>query len=151
MLRIWWDISCRLVNVFIFRLYSQSVFVGGGLDRTAYIALAISFFTIITTIHCQDFRDIEGDRLSGRKTLPIQFGQSASRALFSFFVIFWSLVIPHFWNLPLLYRAVYLLAGLYLGVCVFRRRAVNDDKRSYRLYNVSPAPSTRTLELLNSF
>lgn len=107
------------------------------MDRTAYIALILSFFTIITTIHCQDFRDIEGDRLSGRITLPIQFGQTASRALFSFFVVFWSIFIPHIWDMSTLCRVVYFLSGLYLGVIVFRRRTVEEDKQSYKLYNVS--------------
>ncbi len=111
--------------------------VGGWIVLRTSIALTLSFLTIITTIHCQDFRDIDGDRLSGRKTLPIQFGQTASRALFSIFVVFWSLLIPHVWNLTLLWRAVYFVAGAYLGTCVFRRRTVEDDKRSYRLYNVS--------------
>ena len=58
-----------------------------------WILMMGSFWTTLVAV--QDFRDIEGDRLIGRKTLPMVIGETPSRVILSIGFIFLPLVI-HF-------------------------------------------------------
>lgn len=56
---------------------------------------------IFTTMQVQDLKDRVGDRLRGRKTVVLFLGERVSRGSIAFFVVFWSLVCSHFWQLEL--------------------------------------------------
>jgi 1,4-dihydroxy-2-naphthoate octaprenyltransferase len=53
------------------------------LDEISLDALCISLALITTTIHAQDFKDVEGDVKAGRTTLPMILQPSLARASFA--------------------------------------------------------------------
>lgn len=130
-------------------------FLGGGaVDNVVYTALLISFMVIATTIHCQDlkvsnltftfadkalieFQDIDGDRIIGRKTLPIQFCQQVSRVSFLISIIACSVIVPRVWRLHLIVNLLFLGFGAYVGARTYLERSITDDKRNFKTYTVS--------------
>ena len=93
---------------------------------------------IFTTIQAQDFKDVEGDILVNRQTLPILF-PTASRVVTSLLVPLWSLVFAHCYPTadPMVSSAAVVL-GAIIGTRFWFERTREGDKRSYLLYNVRP-------------
>ena len=108
-------------------------------SNTAFIsAHLLNTLLIFTTIHAQDFQDIEGDRATGRVSLPIVY-PSVSRASMAGLLPCWSIFASLFWGL----RPVISTGLVVLGACVggmFYMKAAQrcaQDKHAYRAYNVS--------------
>jgi 4-hydroxybenzoate polyprenyltransferase len=95
---------------------------------------------VAVTSSIQDFRDVEGDRALGRRTLPIVFGQTISRAavgtalLLTPAAIHHLLATSHMRLLSTLYEV--LLAALIFAVAarLWRLRTPEADDRTYNLY-----------------
>lgn len=71
---------------------------GTPFDRTSLIALLASGLLIFTTIHAQDFADADGDRRSGRRTLPI-IAPEGSRVYILVALPLWSIMLSVLWGL----------------------------------------------------
>jgi len=108
----------------------------GRVDDIARTALWITFSVIAFTIHSQDLKDIEGDRLSNRLTLPIRFGEEVSRVAFLLGLLGCSVAVPHVWQLCVALRLFFVAFGAYIGVRTYRERTVAQDKRNFKTYNV---------------
>lgn len=91
---------------------------------------------ICTTIHVQDLEDEAGDRAMGRQTAVIKLGQTPTRTTILAFVVAWSLYLPVMWGLPLVLRVPYGALGILLGTRFMALRRVEDDRKSFRIYNV---------------
>ncbi|KAF9262552.1 hypothetical protein L218DRAFT_903462 [Marasmius fiardii PR-910] len=104
------------------------------LDEVAIQALAMSCALIFTTIHAQDFPDCEGDRLAGRKTLPILFPQGA-RVYITAVLVAWSVGLAWFWELGLVCSAVFTAAGSFIAWRFYTKRDLEADERTYLIYN----------------
>lgn len=63
----------------------------------AAVWIAITTSIIFTTIHVQDFRDEEGDRQLGRRTIALLFDPVISRSSCGLIVLLWSVAAPAFW------------------------------------------------------
>lgn len=63
----------------------------------AAIWMTITASIIFTTIHVQDFRDEEGDRQRGRRTIALLFEPAVARGSCALFVLLWSVAAPAFW------------------------------------------------------
>lgn len=63
----------------------------------AAVWMAITATIIFTTIHVQDFRDEEGDRQRGRRTIALLFEPIVARGSCALFVLLWSVAAPAFW------------------------------------------------------
>ncbi|KKY38536.1 putative prenyltransferase [Diaporthe ampelina] len=63
----------------------------------AAVWMAITASIIFTTIHVQDFRDEEGDRQRGRRTIALLFEPAVARGSCVVFVLLWSVAVPAFW------------------------------------------------------
>lgn len=59
--------------------------------------MTITASIIFTTIHVQDFRDEEGDRQRGRRTIALLFEPLVARGSCALFVMCWSVAAPAFW------------------------------------------------------
>ncbi|KAF8643338.1 hypothetical protein AX16_009067 [Volvariella volvacea WC 439] len=105
------------------------------LDKTACIALVSSTLIIFTTIHAQDFADVEGDKLSGRRTIPI-IAPEGSRVSILAALLVWSGILAALWGLGPVSAAMFFGMGGFVGARYFRFRDVQNDKRSYLLYNI---------------
>jgi len=105
------------------------------LDRTAIIALACSALVILTTIHAQDFRDIEGDKTLGRRTLPI-VAPEGSRAFIVAGLFLWSCILAKLWGLGPLSAVIFIGLGSFVAGRYFHFREARDEKYSFTLYNI---------------
>lgn len=110
------------------------------------LAVLLSTSILTTTYHAQDFRDINGDRLIGRKTLPVVY-PSIARPSVAFGVMWWTVVLCSVWELCSIQGSSgivdVLVAALLFGVAgvvgwrFVLLRDVKDDKVSFHWYNVS--------------
>ena len=106
------------------------------MDSTSATAVCLSGALIFTTIQAQDFADVEGDSISGRKTFPIyapEFSRIATVAAMSA----WSVFLASFWGIGTLCGAIFVGFGSFVGSRYYFLRRADDDQLSYVLYNVS--------------
>lgn len=106
------------------------------LDGTSLKALMLTVFLIFTTIHAQDFADCEGDKESGRRTLPIVYPE-ASRVYIMLTITVWSILLCAIWDIGTVASLLITATGTFVGWRYFDKRAITDDEKSYLLYNVS--------------
>ncbi|KAI6138756.1 UbiA prenyltransferase family [Pisolithus thermaeus] len=103
-------------------------------DRTSLVALLSSGLLLVTTIHAQDFADVNGDSLSGRRTFPI-IAPEGSRLYMLAALPIWSIALSMFWGLgPLC--GILFLAGLFVGSRYYQFRDERHDQSSYLIYKV---------------
>lgn len=105
------------------------------LDSTMKSAIVLSTLALSTTYHAQDFRDVHGDRLIGRKTLPIVF-PSIARPSVSFGILSWTLYLCIAWELDISTAAVFSLVACIVSGRFVLFREVKEDKISFHWYNV---------------
>ncbi|KAH7014404.1 UbiA prenyltransferase family-domain-containing protein, partial [Microdochium trichocladiopsis] len=105
----------------------------GALRWTLLIALIVA-----TTIHAQDFPDLEGDRERGRRTMPLVYGQMPSRWALAAGLVTWSVVCLRFWVVPLgiCWMPPVLLGGFMAGLTVVNgsRRDQGTDELVWKLW-----------------
>jgi hypothetical protein len=87
------------------------------------------------TIHAQDFADAEGDRMSGRRTLPI-VAPEGSRIYMLCILPLLSLGLAYIWSLGPICSALFVTAGIAVGLRYYLFRDEACDEATYRLYNV---------------
>jgi hypothetical protein len=109
-----------------------------------WIAVVLSAGIILTTIHTQDYKDVLGDAISGRVTLPIAY-PTMSRVATAFFLVAWSWGISKTWRLDDVAAAVFGVLAMVVGISFVARTDSRSDKVSFYWYNVSHHMGTRTL------
>ena len=97
-----------------------------------------------STIHAQDFKDVEGDSLIGRKTLPIVAPKHARKTILVG-LLAWSVALNAIWHLDIVSSMTFLALAATVGVRFLLYKTVPDDQYSFYLYNVrgsvlSPCP-----------
>jgi 4-hydroxybenzoate polyprenyltransferase len=102
------------------------------------------FVILATTTHTQDFPDVEGDRLVGRKTIPIVLPDLSRYTPFAIMVP-WSFCLSSVWKADLLVQIVLVGLAIITGYRYFRWRKAGDDRLSFLLYNVSRCAMTRRI------
>ncbi|KAG2142942.1 UbiA prenyltransferase family [Suillus clintonianus] len=105
------------------------------LDGTSITALACSALVIFMTIHAQDFADANGDRMSGRRTLPI-VAPEGSRVYMLCALPLISLALSFIWSLGPLCSVLFVSTGLWVGLRCFLFRDEINDQSTYLLYNM---------------
>ncbi|KAJ4480949.1 UbiA prenyltransferase family [Lentinula aciculospora] len=88
-----------------------------------------------TTIHAQDFRDDEGDRLRNRKTFTLLYPE-LSRLTIPVALIGWSLALFYFSQVRIVAKAVTLMLAIWVGFRFYALRDTQNDKWSYDMYDV---------------
>ena len=91
-----------------------------------------------TTMQIQDLYDQEGDKLRGRTTVPLVFGDMNARYSIAVPVTVWSIIAPEFWQLDILGFILPITVGaiVVMRLLDMSRRGVGDDKRTFKLWNV---------------
>lgn len=89
---------------------------------------------ISTTIHIQDLADEEGDKARGRRTAAIIYGENWTRWSVVVVVIFWSVVCPAYWRVPLPYASAPLAIALIMSAVVLLGRSQSSDELGLRLW-----------------
>ncbi|KAF7357998.1 S-adenosyl-L-methionine-dependent methyltransferase [Mycena venus] len=105
------------------------------LDNAGWLAIFLSASIFATTIYAQDFRDVVGDSLINRDTIPLRFG-SPSRIALLFGVVAWSLGLSWIWKLDPYTAAAFTALGAYAGWRFVEYTTVEEDRKSYFYYNV---------------
>lgn len=118
------------------------------LDETAIAAVLICATVFATTIFAQDFKDIEGDALIGRRTVPMLLSATAARTLLMILMGGWSIYLVQFWQLKALPAIAYLGCAAVVGGRFMWKRSVRDDQVSFYLYNVSVCVMTMDMAKL---
>ena len=111
------------------------------MDSISATAVCISGALIFTTIQAQDFADVEGDSILGRKTFPI-YAPEFSRIATVTAMSAWSVFLAWFWDIGTVCGAIFVGFGSFVGSRYYFLRRADDDKLSYVLYNVSDLDSS---------
>jgi 4-hydroxybenzoate polyprenyltransferase len=124
-----------------------AVMVEGNSDQGSFAPKAALWFAVLwlvicTTIHAQDFADMEGDKARGRRSVPLLYGDRLARWSVAIPVLFWSIVAPAYWGLPWHHlhltgvaAAVLVLgSGISLATLVLGWNTVKTDKWVLRLW-----------------
>ncbi|KAJ7615482.1 UbiA prenyltransferase family-domain-containing protein [Roridomyces roridus] len=105
------------------------------LDHIAVISVAISGGIFATTIHAQDFKDVDGDRAIGRRTIPIVL-PSIARWTVIIPLTLWSLGLAFVWELDLIAALVFVSLAISVGTQYLRSTSVRGDQVGFYWYNV---------------
>jgi 4-hydroxybenzoate polyprenyltransferase len=105
------------------------------LDGTSIKALVCSTLVVLLTVHAQDFADVNGDRRSGRRTLPI-IAPEGSRIYMLCALPLLSFVLASIWSLGPLSSLLFVSMGSWVGIRYYLVRDEIRDQANYRLYNV---------------
>ena len=100
------------------------------------MAVIASAGIFLTTIQAQDFKDTEGDRLIGRKTLPIVAPRIA-RPTLMMALMAWSIGLSLFWQTNLMPTLAFNALALWVGGRYITLNSIPQDQVSFYLYNVS--------------
>ncbi|KAL5534703.1 hypothetical protein ACEPAG_1167 [Sanghuangporus baumii] len=105
------------------------------LDNISVISVLCSAGIFATTIQAQDFKDTEGDRLVGRKTLPI-VAPSVARPTLMLALLAWTSALSSLWGLAAVPAFVFHFLALSVGGRFMVLKSIKADQRSFYLYNV---------------
>lgn len=106
------------------------------LHRVSFLSVLCSAGIIWTTVQAGDFKDTEGDRLVGRKTLPI-VAPKLARPTLMLALLTWSAGLSVLWKLGVGVAIAFNALALIVGTRFVLLDSVKADQRSYYLYNVS--------------
>ncbi|KLO11398.1 hypothetical protein SCHPADRAFT_474344 [Schizopora paradoxa] len=104
------------------------------LGRIAQQSLACSIAIFTTTIYSQDFKDVEGDALIGRKTVPIMFPTFAGPILATT-IQAWTLFLIHLWQVELFTSILFGSLAVCVALSFTASKTVLGYQRAYYLYN----------------
>lgn len=99
------------------------------LSGTGYTWLFLIAAMICSTVQIQDMADQEGDRIRGRRTLPLVLGDRGARWTIVAAVGFWSVVAPTFWAVSMRMYVAPVTLGMFVAGRVITRCSVDDDKK----------------------
>ncbi|KAJ7227865.1 hypothetical protein B0H12DRAFT_1059833 [Mycena haematopus] len=105
------------------------------LDNAGWLAIFLSASIFATTIYAQDFRDVVGDSLINRDTIPLRFG-SPSRIALLLGVVAWSIGLSFIWDIDLCSAVAFTALGAYAGWRFVKYTTIEEDRKSYFYYNV---------------
>lgn len=145
----WWYNDCsgaencgtrNLINAagylsFTYGAFEVAVGSQAHLNEKAYRWFFLIGMIVFSTVQIQDIQDQEGDRARGRKTIPLVIGDMPARWSIALLLPFWSLLASAFWQLRAVAYLLPLMLSVLISMRVLRRRAVLDDKISFRMWN----------------
>ncbi|KAG1732862.1 UbiA prenyltransferase family-domain-containing protein [Suillus paluster] len=105
------------------------------LEPAALLAVLLSIAMFATTLQAQDFKDQEGDRSIGRRTLPIAY---PSRARVSMFIglPMWSICLTQVWGVDVFCSVAFVLYAGLVGLRFMVCKTTRADRLSCKLYSV---------------
>ncbi|KAI0658878.1 UbiA prenyltransferase family-domain-containing protein [Cubamyces menziesii] len=104
------------------------------LDRVAMCSILASVGIFSTTIHTQDFKDMEGDRTVGRRTIPIVFGDAAKYTVIVP-LLAWSIGLSVFWGIDYATAVVFTAFSAHVGMLYLRAKTVSEYQVAFYWYN----------------
>ncbi|KAK2002343.1 hypothetical protein LX36DRAFT_265679 [Colletotrichum falcatum] len=99
-----------------------------------YAWASIISAVILTTMQVQDLKDQEGDRGRGRATVPLFFGDRASRLSLAVLVPFWSCACVYVWRIRSWAVLLPTLSGALVIAGVLRTRTPKTDSWAWKFW-----------------
>jgi 4-hydroxybenzoate polyprenyltransferase len=103
------------------------------LQSPALMWMSIIAFAVTTTSHAQDFREMDGDRTAGRKTVPLIIGDTNARLLVAAGVISWNGIACWVWQVRFSGFLAWIMDGAMVGD-FFWDRNKEGDTRSWKIF-----------------
>ncbi|KAI2614261.1 uncharacterized protein GGS25DRAFT_42187 [Hypoxylon fragiforme] len=153
----WW--SKNAINILFYltaqigatRVAAESL-TSNSMSRAGYEWCALLGLQTFTTIQIQDLRDQEGDSIRGRRTMPIAIGDVTTRWITAFFITFWSIACPTYWEMEITAGHVLpLLIGGAVSAHVLLFRTPKSDRFSFHYYTLLWLPSLYAIPLLSQY
>ncbi len=94
------------------------------------LSAVVLFIAMASTVAIQDFRDLEGDRVTGRHTLPIIVGEGIARFLMAASLLLWSFGVPILLGKIGMMTLALNATGVALAMRLIFVRSRGADKRS---------------------
>ncbi|KAH7926541.1 hypothetical protein BV22DRAFT_1032798 [Leucogyrophana mollusca] len=105
------------------------------IEPTGLLSVVISTAIQATTLQAQDFKDVEGDHLIGRTTIPIVF-PTLSRPSMLIGLILWSVYLCMTWKLDLACSVAFVGLSALIGARFVLYKERQEDKVSCKLYSL---------------
>ncbi|OAX38628.1 hypothetical protein K503DRAFT_740916 [Rhizopogon vinicolor AM-OR11-026] len=112
------------------------------IDSIGARAIIFSCAVFATTLHAQDFKDEEGDRLTGRRTLVTLFPTFARMSMM-IGIPLWSFCLSRLWKMDDICSAAFVTYGMVVGARFMVYRNATADRQSCKLYSVSDLKSLK--------
>ncbi|KAG2116984.1 UbiA prenyltransferase family-domain-containing protein [Suillus discolor] len=106
------------------------------LEPNALLAVLLSIAMFATTLQAQDFKDQEGDRSIGRRTLPIAHPSPARVSMFVGLPM-WSICLTQVWRMDAYCSVAFVLYSGLVGLRFMVCKTTQADRLSCQLYSVS--------------
>ena len=90
---------------------------------------------ISSTIQFQDLYDQKGDATRGRRTIPLIAGDRVARLTITIPIAIWSWVCPAFWGMEVRGFILPFALGGIIILRLYLYRSVDEDKRSFMIWN----------------
>ena len=119
------------------------------MDDAGRLAVFLSAGIFFSTIHTQDFKDVEGDALVGRRTLPIVSPNHARKTVIVGLWV-WTLLCNTAWNVDYITGSAFFALATFIGIRFLTMKTVHEDQVSFYIYNVSPSVCVIYCDALNS-
>ena len=104
-------------------------------SETGKLAVQLTIAVFASTVHSQDFKDVGGDRLTGRRTVPIMF-PVASRLVVAVGIPTWSYLLCCIWDIDWSCTLAFVAYGCFVGGRFLCLRTHEADKQSCKYYSV---------------
>ncbi|CAF9904425.1 MAG: hypothetical protein ALECFALPRED_008547 [Alectoria fallacina] len=91
--------------------------------------------TVFTTVHLQDMYDQTGDRVRGRKTVPLVIGDVPARWSIAIPMVIWGFVCPRFWNGGIAVLAPSLVLAGTVAARSLLLTTIEGDRMTFKLWN----------------
>ncbi|KAF5335035.1 hypothetical protein D9758_017440 [Tetrapyrgos nigripes] len=105
------------------------------IDKVALSGILLTMCIIGTTVHAQDFKDVNGDKEAGRHTLPMLFPEGSRFTLMILLAVY-SFMLPVVWSLDIATASSFGILGVLTGYRFMFKRSCRADQVSYYLYNI---------------
>ncbi|KAG1722542.1 UbiA prenyltransferase family [Suillus paluster] len=105
------------------------------LEPNAISAIVLSLAVFASTLHAQDFKDVEGDRLIGRKTLPIAFPNLARMSMMIALPL-WSICLSRVWGVNALCTFAFTAYAAIVGLRFMTCNTSQAARMSCKLYSL---------------
>jgi 4-hydroxybenzoate polyprenyltransferase len=98
--------------------------------------LGVVAAVVFSTVQTQDMADQPGDRMRGRKTMPLSLGDTVTRWLNAIAMVLWSMICPFYWVVGLAPLIMVWAVGISVAVRTLAVRTIEADARTFKLWNI---------------
>nr|WBQ21660.1 hypothetical protein [Myrothecium sp.] len=102
------------------------------ITHQGYLWIGTIALVALSTMHTQDLKDQEGDRLRDRATIPLIVGDAPARAILVVLLPIWSIFCGFYWGKGNYWASVPL--SLVLARRLWMQRTPKDDSKSWKLW-----------------